>query len=107
MCFLLKTDLVVAAQLFQVLPSAFCTSSTASSSTLRRSSSLRSFQELPSMVIVIDIPLPGGRGIRFNIQEWIVILIFILIFRAWGWPMVVRRWPLAFAWPWREDDYVF
>ncbi|KAF5613536.1 uncharacterized protein FSUBG_745 [Fusarium subglutinans] len=103
----LKTDLVVAAQLFQVLPTTFCTSNTASSSTARRSSSLRSFQELPSMVIVIDIPLPGGRGIRFNIQEWIVILIFILIFRAWGWPMVVRRWPLAFAWPWREDDYVF
>ncbi|KAF5249596.1 hypothetical protein FANTH_5103 [Fusarium anthophilum] len=102
-----KTDLVASAQLFQVLPSVFYTSSTASSSTARRSSSLRSFRELPSMVIVIDIPLPGGRGIRFNIQEWIVVLIFILIFRAWGWPMVVRRWPLAFAWPWREDDYVF
>ncbi|KAM5509834.1 hypothetical protein FOXYSP1_12800 [Fusarium oxysporum f. sp. phaseoli] len=49
------------------------------------------------MVIVINIPLPNGATLRLNIQEWIVLLIFILIFRAYGWPMVVRRWPLAFA----------
>ncbi|PNP81340.1 hypothetical protein FNYG_05372 [Fusarium nygamai] len=59
------------------------------------------------MVIVIDIPLPGGAGITLHIQEWIVILVLVLIFRAWGWPLVVERWPMAFAWPWREDDYVF
>ncbi|KAK2476946.1 hypothetical protein H9L39_12170 [Fusarium oxysporum f. sp. albedinis] len=59
------------------------------------------------MVIVINIPLPNGATLRLNIQEWIALLIFILIFRAYGWPMVVRRWPLAFAWPWREDVWDF
>ncbi|KAI7765601.1 hypothetical protein LZL87_007352 [Fusarium oxysporum] len=40
------------------------------------------------MVIVINIPLPNGATLRLNIQEWIALLVFILIFRAYGWPMV-------------------
>ncbi|CCT71622.1 uncharacterized protein FFB20_03442 [Fusarium fujikuroi] len=49
------------------------------------------------MAVVIEIPLPGGAGICLNMPDWIVVLIFIMIFRVWGWPMVVRRWPLAFT----------
>ncbi|KAG4256851.1 hypothetical protein FPRO03_03861 [Fusarium proliferatum] len=66
------------------------------------------------MAVVIEIPLPGGAGICLNMPDWIVVLIFIMIFRVWGWPMVVRRWPmvvrrwpLAFTWPWHEDDFAF